>query len=261
MDEIGVGYDENRPTSGTGYTGANTKRAVTTLTPVTILQLLQAEQPSPEESFRIDGREITQVTFVAQIMKVSLREVNFTLELDDGTSRIEAKVWSTSSEDSADDAFLEEKKAMWREGVYVRVHGSVKSFREKKVVHTVNVRVIDDFNEITYHFLEAIAVHLENTRGSSFKQEFTHSSSSSSSHHPNHTQTETPPTGDPTLDRICQIIHQSSGEAGSHILDIHRLMKLNGSEMSLDDLKRCLKVLIDRYIAFTTTDELHFQLA
>ena len=35
----------------------------------------------------------------------------------------------------------------------------------RKTINAFNMRVIEDFNEITYHFLDAIHSHLYNTRG------------------------------------------------------------------------------------------------
>jgi hypothetical protein len=52
-----------------------------------------------------------------------------------------------------------------RPGCYVRVVGHYRSFNDKKSVVAYRIVPIVDFNEITYHFLECIHVHLQNTRG------------------------------------------------------------------------------------------------
>jgi replication factor A2 len=51
------------------------------------------------------------------------------------------------------------------QGVYVRVIGSLKSFNNKRSVNAQVLRKVEDFNEIQYHLLEAVYVHLYHTRG------------------------------------------------------------------------------------------------
>ncbi len=43
-----------------------------------------------------------------------------------------------------------------REGKYVRVIGTLKSFREKRNIMAYNIRLVEDFNEVTHHFLEVV---------------------------------------------------------------------------------------------------------
>lgn len=51
------------------------------------------------------------------------------------------------------------------DGDYVRIMGTIKSFNNKKHVTAQVIRQVTDFNEIPYHFLEAVATHLHFTRG------------------------------------------------------------------------------------------------
>ena len=48
---------------------------------------------------------------------------------------------------------------------YARVTGQLKSFTNKKHVGSHNIRPITDHNEVTYHLLEAVQVHIYFTRG------------------------------------------------------------------------------------------------
>jgi replication factor A2 len=48
---------------------------------------------------------------------------------------------------------------------YARVWGRLKAFNSKRHVGAINVRPIQDFNEIAYHLLEATVVHLQLTKG------------------------------------------------------------------------------------------------
>lgn len=130
-----------------------------TLRPVTIKQLIDAQQPHPDAEFKIDGHEITQVTFIGQIRMLSTQATNLTYKLDDGTGLIEVKQWLDSDAEPAAEA------AALRENAYVRVWGRLKAFNNKRHVGAHVIRPITDFNEISMHLLEATSVHLYFTRG------------------------------------------------------------------------------------------------
>ncbi|KAJ2835874.1 Replication factor A protein 2, partial [Coemansia erecta] len=51
------------------------------------------------------------------------------------------------------------------EGHYVRVYGELKFFNGKRHVSAHKIRPVTDHNEIAYHGMEAIYVHLTKTRG------------------------------------------------------------------------------------------------
>lgn len=57
------------------------------------------------------------------------------------------------------------KKPKIEENGYVRVFGQLKAFNENRHVGARIIRPITDFNEISFHFLEATSVHLYFTRG------------------------------------------------------------------------------------------------
>lgn len=63
------------------------------------------------------------------------------------------------------DSVPEAGRAIPKEGEYLRVWGRLKSFNNKRHVGAHYLRPVADFNEISYHFLEATAVHLYFTRG------------------------------------------------------------------------------------------------
>mmetsp|Transcript_7611 Transcript_7611/g.20788 ORF Transcript_7611/g.20788 Transcript_7611/m.20788 type:complete len:186 (+) Transcript_7611:599-1156(+) len=55
--------------------------------------------------------------------------------------------------------------ASCREGVYVRVIGQLRSFNNSKNLTAFNVRPLLDPNELTFHMLETLHVHIAQTRG------------------------------------------------------------------------------------------------
>lgn len=52
-----------------------------------------------------------------------------------------------------------------KEGEYLRVWGRLKAFNNKRHIGAHSIKPVTDFNELSYHFLEATAVHLYFTKG------------------------------------------------------------------------------------------------
>ncbi|CBX92781.1 similar to replication protein A 32 kDa subunit [Plenodomus lingam JN3] len=139
--------------------GGRREHTQDSLRPVTIKQILEATtDSSSKDEFKIDG---AIVTFVGQIRNISTQTTNTTYRLDDGTGSIEVKQWVDS--DAVD--HTNPAKAKLVEGAYCRAWGKLKSFNDRKSVGAQIIRAIEDMNEISYHLLEATAVHLYFTRG------------------------------------------------------------------------------------------------
>jgi replication factor A2 len=102
-----------------------------------------------------------QLTFVGQIRNISTQTTNTTYKLDDGTGSIEVKQWVDT--DTADQN--NPVKAKLVEGAYCRAWGKLKSFNDRRSVGATIIRPVEDMNEVSYHLLEATAVHLYFTRG------------------------------------------------------------------------------------------------
>ncbi|KAK8118903.1 uncharacterized protein PG998_003529 [Apiospora kogelbergensis] len=140
--------------AGKGYGDA-------TLRPVTIKQLIDAEQAYPDAPFRVDGLEITEVTFVGMVRAISPQTTNVTFRIDDGTGVIEVKQWLDA--DKQDDE--NSPKNACALDSYVRVWGRVKSFNNKRHVGSHYIKPVTDYNEVQYHLLEATFCHLFFTKG------------------------------------------------------------------------------------------------
>ncbi|KAF2120632.1 hypothetical protein BDV96DRAFT_628137 [Lophiotrema nucula] len=136
------------------------KFAEESLRPVTIKQIHDAQQQSTDE-IRIDDSIVSQLTLVGQIRNISTQTTNITYKLDDGTGSIEVKLWVDSDNIDAANA----KNAKLVENAYCRVWGKLKIFNNKKHIGAHIIRLVEDMNEISYHLLEATAVHLYFTRG------------------------------------------------------------------------------------------------
>lgn len=128
------------------------------LRPVTIKQIIEAEEGYSGADFKIDGAPAPQVTFVGQIRSVNPQPTNITFKIDDGTSQIEVKKWIDADKQEEGDQGYELDS-------HVRVWGRLKSFNNKRHVGAHVIRPVADFNEVNYHMLEATYVHLFFTKG------------------------------------------------------------------------------------------------
>ena len=140
--------------------GGQSGGIIQTLTPVTIRQLYNATQQQPEDIFKVDGKELNQVTLVGQIVSSQIQSTTLELLIDDSTGKIDVKQWLEPDEGNGD-----AHRSQFKEGVYVRVVGHLRAFQQRRNIMAFRIQPIDDWNEITFHLLEAIHVHLFNTRG------------------------------------------------------------------------------------------------
>ncbi|KAI9667469.1 MAG: replication factor A protein 2 [Bathelium mastoideum] len=134
-----------------------------TLRPVTIKQILDAEQPHPDAEFKIDGTEVTQVTFIGQIRNVSTQHTNITYKMDDGTGTVEVKQWVDS--DTTNAMETDDSKPKLIENSYARVWGRLKPFNNRRHVGSHIIRPVTNLDEVQCHLLEATYVHLCYTKG------------------------------------------------------------------------------------------------
>ena len=155
-----------------------------TLRPITIKQLSEATQPHPEADFQLHGQDVHQVrwcllsalalnvhlkvTFVGRVFNVAEQSTNVVYTVEDGTGSIDCRLWL----EAKDSDHQTQKRSTvryghripCREGTYVRVVGSLRSFNNKRNLQAFCVRPITDHNEITYHGLDAIYAYLSATK-------------------------------------------------------------------------------------------------
>ncbi|KAJ2784315.1 Replication factor A protein 2 [Coemansia javaensis] len=140
-----------------------------TLRPVTIKQLSEVPVATGDMPILVDGEEIKQVTFVGVVRNVSPMSVNVTYLVEDGTGKIDVRMWLNSSSEGGGSGGGEGKDHMLdpaiATGKYVRVYGELKFFNNARHVNAHKIRAVTDHNEIAYHGLEATYVHLVKTRG------------------------------------------------------------------------------------------------
>ncbi|KAL8382757.1 hypothetical protein RB595_006509 [Gaeumannomyces hyphopodioides] len=132
------------------------------LRPVTIKQLYSTEEAYQGAELMLDGYALAQITFVGQVGQVNPQATNITYRIDDGTASIEVKKWvDTQNMTDTDPAELHPL------GSFVRVGGRLKHLQGRPHIGATFIRNVDDFNEVSYHMLEAAYVHLYFTNAKS----------------------------------------------------------------------------------------------
>lgn len=86
--------------------------------------------------------------------------------LEDGTGCIEGRKWSESSQASNGDAgTLSNNQEEPGEGTWVRLVGNLRAFGGKKSLNIYDLRPLDDYNELMYHFAACLLAHSYSTKG------------------------------------------------------------------------------------------------
>lgn len=258
----GGGYVAGSPHGGANSPGGFGRKGETShsLRPMTIHQLLNANQAHADADWMLEDSVIGQVTIVAHIASVQVQATNSQYVLDDGSGRIEARRWIDSSVED------ESEKLGIVEGAYVRVLGSLKMFGNKRYVNATQIRPVQSPAEIYYHVLDAMTVTLIWERGPPPRpgqnpQEAGPKSSSASS--PYSAQPIQSAGSDqyahlPQLHRaiVAFMQREPPSEAGVHVGAIARAV--GGDAVSISD---ALDKLSDEGLAFSTIDDSHYQLA
>ncbi|OBZ81776.1 Replication factor A protein 2 [Choanephora cucurbitarum] len=148
---------------GSGNSGGYTRKPMgeQTLRPLTVKQIKNAEVPQ-ENTFRIDSADVTQMTIVGVIRNIQELATNYVYTIEDGTGAIDVRKWVDQNE-TPEDADARRELTV---DTYVRVNGRLNHFSNRTTVVAHTVRPIIDFNETTYHFLDAIRTHLLFTKDS-----------------------------------------------------------------------------------------------
>ncbi|CAK0755876.1 hypothetical protein CVIRNUC_002408 [Coccomyxa viridis] len=148
--------DNDNRSPGLKHTGE--KRAG--IRSVTIKQLKEACDKHTQQHEDIQSHQ--NVTLVAKV--ASMRDFS-------SSSMLEMMVWDGTGSFNVhyyipeEDEQTMQKMSEWREGVYVRVYGALSEFEGNFRILAFNVRKVTDFNEVTYHNLQAIFQHAHLSKG------------------------------------------------------------------------------------------------
>ncbi|CAL1154884.1 unnamed protein product, partial [Cladocopium goreaui] len=139
------------------------KAVAHTLTPVTIRMLQDGVQEKrqngmnmgPDESIRVNGRELHMLTLVACVEGMQMQQLGMIVTLNDGTGRMECQMYADSDAVSNGPDF--------QVGDYIRVYGHLRNWNDEDRITAHRISKIENPNEIAHHTIEVAHVHLSLT--------------------------------------------------------------------------------------------------
>ncbi|KAG2379301.1 hypothetical protein C9374_007440 [Naegleria lovaniensis] len=158
MTEEGAGFfqDSYNPKETSKMSGEKPSSC----TPLTIRQLLGNKKTN--ERFHVDGKELDIVEILGQVVAISKKSTYTSFTVDDCTASMEIKIFDSSLKNNE---FLAKERENIREGDFVKFFGHISEWKERFSLNAIMARVVTDANEIYFHMLECIQVHLFNTQG------------------------------------------------------------------------------------------------
>eukprot|EP00727_Mastigamoeba_balamuthi_P014386 m51a1_g9572 hypothetical protein (291) ;mRNA; f:924986-926228 len=224
------------------------------LVPLTIKQLLSAET-TPDSQFLVDGREVLLITVVGQLRDISESSTNLRLTLHDSTGSVDCLWWI----ETTDAEYTREQRAKWTVGSYLRVYGNPRYFNQQRSIVVSRVQPVTDCNEITFHFLQCISVHLAATRGVPMSVDGGAGAQTTAA--PQYTQQATAPAQSIQLPSnvhhmVLDLVKQSTSEDGASVASIIAQLE---TVATVPQIKDALNFLTNEGHIYTTTDEEHFK--
>ncbi|XP_034561170.1 replication protein A 32 kDa subunit-like [Notolabrus celidotus] len=239
------------PAGTTSHKAVISKRAFLQILPCTVSQLLSASEVGSDSSFVICDSELNQVSVVGIIRGCAPFVTNIQYSVDDMTGPpLQVKQWVN----------LKDCAPMTRvpPGSYVKVIGSLRSFRGQRMLLAMDIRSIKDLNEITSHMLEVVEAHMKLCgKAYDVNMNLTASSSSGRVSGNNEEHEGLLPNGFSIVqNQVFNVVRKFSVQfEGISLNDLKSQLE----DISMRNIRRALTFLIDEGHVFTTVDEQHYK--
>lgn len=140
------------------YTGIKTLRKLT------IKQLRSAVQEDNSTISYVDNAELSSLQLMGWVISSKLTATGKTFVLEDGTGHIDCMIWPNK--------IYEEKMCdLVEESVLCCVIGSLKLYSGRQNINVSSRYIVEDYNELTYHFTSCLREFLFYTKKESGKRE------------------------------------------------------------------------------------------
>lgn len=252
---------------GGGGSGGQKKGGNQTLRTLTIRQLAKDLANADDDCLIVDGVQLENVCVVGKIVSVHDRNNSVVVVLSDGTGELEVNHWLPEESEHA----MQNKKAELRPGVYVKAHGNMRtSPQDKKLcLSAFNIRLITNFNEVTYHFLRSIFEHLHLTKGGAGAAQGMAAAGGMSN--PAGAGWRGAPQqqpiggattfagaggGDSCQAAVLDVLQKCNGDNGLHITEIHNKL---APQYNKAQIEQALQGLMNDAHAYNTVDDFHFK--
>ncbi|CAJ1083545.1 replication protein A 32 kDa subunit-like [Xyrichtys novacula] len=244
------------PAAKRSHKGVISKSACLQILPCTVSQLLSAS-PVSKDSFAFCDLGLNQVSVVGIIRRHAPFKSNIQYSVDDMTGPpLNVKQWINSEESS-----IHGCGAPMSPGTYVKVIGNLRNSRGQRTLLVMNIRSIEDLNEITSHMLEVVQAHMH-IFGKAYDVNMNITAAGPSTKVPGNSSIGEYPEdifpNDVTevQDKVYSVIRKFSVQhEGIGLNDLKGQLEY----ISMRDIRRSLAFLFDRGHIFSTIDEHHFK--
>ncbi|GAQ89637.1 hypothetical protein KFL_005450070 [Klebsormidium nitens] len=246
--------------ANSGYSPANQRRGGTqnqNIVPVTVKQLENAAKATNgEEPFQLDGQGLYHVTLVGKLLERKTTQLNILNVVEDSTGKLEVIEWT-----NADDPPPKEEVSV---GQYVRLYGSLRAFNGKLQVVAFSMRPVKDMNEVTFHGLETILVHLHNTKGQGAgsiahqipaQPSFGAPQASVPSQYAPPQATSTAGGGSPLQEVILQIFHEPAALSSETGVSLKQVVQRLNNQYPQEQIKQTVDFLVNEGHLYSTVDD------
>lgn len=125
--------------------GGDGQKRAQNIMPVTARQV----QMTPDDGLKIGNLDIYLVTLVGIVRSIESTSVKITYKLEDNTGCVEGVHWIDGQDENG-----QAPQPQVVENSYCRLSGTIRTQGNKRYIMAFNIQQIEDFNEITTHFLE-----------------------------------------------------------------------------------------------------------
>ncbi|KAK7020551.1 N-alpha-acetyltransferase 25, NatB auxiliary subunit [Favolaschia claudopus] len=242
------------------------------LRPVTLAQIRKATQMHTEADWMFDGQVLGQITVVAELFNHLAYTTNRTFGLDDGTARMDGKMWMDTAEDLLEQTWRglpvsDRRTRQLKEPVYVRVTGTIKMHNNKRHIAVSNIRLVKDSNEVYFHILEVISMAVIAQKGLPSQPHSEHqqqqqqqqpgAANSQSAYSIQSRSNQAQKYFSALADEVMHYLQTTpSSDEGMFVGDIAKALNCNAIELS-----NTVDKLIDDGHVYTTVDDSHIQIA
>ncbi|RVW52330.1 Replication protein A 32 kDa subunit A [Vitis vinifera] len=269
FDPFSGGFSSSQSTDS-GVSSAKS-RDTQGLIPVTVKQISEASHSGDDKSnFQIDGVDVTNITLVGMVFDKSERVTDVSFALDDGTGRIECKRWVNEAFDTREMENIREVLILFfnfvpnSDGIYVRLNGHLRSSGGNRQLVAFSVRPVTNFDEIAFHFIEVIHLHLKNSKTRLPSDALTQPLSASVKTESTGYQTPSSQLSAQSVDgvngldqMVLDYLQQPSNydrEKGIHRDELSQQLKI-----STEKIMESIRTLEEEGLIYSTIDEFHYK--
>jgi len=244
------------------------EQSLQTVTPLTAKMIIEAALNPQDDTLMIDGKQVSKVVVYGRVVAIDSKETFVEYTIDDGTGIVLATKMSDRDQRNENADFIPERS-------YVCVHGGVRNVNNERKIICHNIRVVQDSNELTCHFLSVTFNHYQNVKGPlndgkkisasrggvpSGGFNSTGFGSNSSFNQPIKAGIETGMAGG--MDRDSRIVHDAFAsdmhtDTGLSVSVVSDLLK--GQGFSLQKVKSICQLLMTEGFIYSTIDDDHFK--